>query len=239
MYAAQPEFDAMIDPAIMGPQDGTMSVYPDPILITDVQAISTPPHPLSTEHSVVQNLPYNIDPNLDPALMDPPAYEPLPELVSAPIPTSLPLLRTAAIGTPDLDNSYSPITTGSGDTGTKNEHQDESELRSKVVDSIETTVKPRRPSTATATSPHENGTSPTSRRSSSRTSSATYRNTVVINSEPHQSAEKMSPNTRQVLQAHVSSEDPEAIDEDPSEKLARDLQAQEHGLRRRPSVRIS
>lgn len=237
MYAQPSDLDAMIDPAIMGPPDPLMSIYPDPMLITDVQTVSTPPHQLPPEHSIIQH--FGMDPNLDPALMNPVIYEPLPELGSEPIPTGLPDLRTVVIGTPDLDNSYSPITTGSGDGGAKIE-PDESEVKpiqTKVAQSIETQDKPRRPSTAAATSPQEDVTTP-SRRSSSRTSSTTHHSTIVVSAD-RASPRKTPSSVRKVLQAQEHTEDDDAIDADPSEKLARDLQAQEHGLRRRPSVRIS
>lgn len=125
----QPDVDSMIDPALMAPAmpiDPMLGVmYQNPSMTTtDVNAISTPSHPLTTESSYATTNGYgesatSIDPNLDPALMDPAMTGPVAEPATSDnrqaqhtVLSTLPKFSTEVpeATTPDIDKSYSPIT---------------------------------------------------------------------------------------------------------------------------------
>lgn len=294
VFAQQPDIEAMIDPALMGPVDPMLGLqYPDPSMpVPEVNTVSTPPQHLSAQASfTMQNGPVQpaIDPNLDPALMNQHAIDPsLDEVssISLPqqgfLPLALPQLETAVMGTPDVDKSYSPITAESAGVNSKHESdEDQAHPAQSATDNVvldgevagpqtngvahmaplpvshvkqEPEVEQQRPSSAaTGISPNPEATSPLSRRSSSHTSDTLHQAAAVQSSTDtisvNQTAkQEMGPIAKQEAQATspvggftradtVASNTSEP--EDPSEKLARELQAQEHGLRRRPSVRIS
>jgi len=294
VFAQQPDIEAMIDPALMGPLDPMLGLqYPDQSMPNPtVNTISTPPQDLAAQNNfTVQAEPVQpaIDPNLDPALMNQDAIDPSLDLGSSIshqqqeiLPSALPQLTTAVTGTPDVDKSYSPITAESAGVNSKHEsdedqpHPAQSATDNVVLDGEvagpqpngvahaaplpvsqvkqEPEVEQRRPSSAaTGISPIPEATSPLSHRSSSHTSNTLHQaaaiqsstDTISVNQTAKQ---EMGPIAKQELQATspagefmrsetVASSTSEP--EDPSERLARELQAQEHGLRRRPSVRIS
>lgn len=117
----------MIDPALMAPADPGYGMYPaQPLIMTDVNAISTPPHTLTHQHSFASGPVQSpsIEQSLDPALMDPALLDPslsqqdLTTIVddgAAQI-SALPKLATNALAgvisssTPDVDKSFSPLT---------------------------------------------------------------------------------------------------------------------------------
>jgi len=294
VFAQQPDIDAMIDPALMGPVDPMLGMqYPDPSMpISDVNTISTPPQHLSAQTSfTTQNgsVQPAIDPNLDPALINQDVLDPSLDPTASTnhqqqelLPSALPQLETAVMGTPDVDKSYSPISAESAGVDAKHESdqdqpaQVQSTTATVVVDGgaadsqandvanaaplpvsqakQEPEVEQRRPSSAaTGISPKLEATSPLSHRSSSQTSDTLHQAVAVPSSTDtinvHQNAKPemslldkqetlaTSPAGEFTRAGTVVSSTSEA--DDPSERLAKELQAQEHGLRRRPSVRIS
>ena len=290
----QPDIDAMIDPALMAPIDPMFGVqYQNPVMpITDVNAISTPPQRLSAQNSfTVSNGSVQpvIDPNLDPALMSQSVID--PSLDQAAIvsdrqpdlpPLAIPQLRTAAVSTPDMDKSFSPITAEFNELTSKHDSEEEQSHPAQIAaDNLEPVAETTLPqvngvvpaapapisqvkhepdiqrrrlsTTVSDSSPKPEATSPSTPRSSSHTSGTIHQTAVVQapvdanvvavnhtpnkNSSPRVKQETITPArdfTRAVTAASDTSEP-----EDTSERLARELQAQEHGLRRRPSVRIS
>ena len=292
VFTHQPDIDAMIDPALMGPVDPMAGLhFPDPSMpITDVNAISTPPQHLSVQNgSGIPNglVQPAIDPNLDPALIDEDAIDPmLDQAVSLDheqhglLSSILPQLRTAIVGTPDVDKSFSPITTESAEVRSKHDSEEEQShpvhsateqsapepevLHSQVNGVIHAAPTPtsevkQEPeiehqglSSATSTSPKPEAISSSDPKPSSHVSGTTHQaieepvvvaETVAVNRSPKQVISPQAKKEATTSTWDVIRTDPvdgnSSEPEDQSEKLARELQAQEHGLRRRPSVRIS
>lgn len=290
----QPDIDAMIDPALMAPIDPMLGLqyHQPPLPIPDINVMSRPPqHPSTQNNMTMPNGPVQpaIDPNLDPALANQSAIDPsldsaasFSDQPQAALPAALPQLRTAAISTPDVDKSFSPITAESAEARSKHESEEDqsypaqSTTENNGIDGAmansqvngadhaaaapvvevkqESKIEQRRPSTtATASSPKAEVKSSPARRTSSHTSGTIHQaavtqrptetDTITANHSPKQETnsqvkEEAATPAREVARAETAvSESSEP--EDPSERLARELQASEHGLRRRPSVRIS
>lgn len=261
--------------------------------MTDVNAITTPPQHLSTQHSfTVSSAPVQpaIDPNLDPALMDQSAIDPSLDQAASPshqqhglLPSALPQLRIVALGTPDVDKSFSPITTESAEARSKQDFEEEqSHPGQSATDNVtfdgevphpqvngamhaapveisqvkqEPQIEQQRPATAvTGCSPKPEAVSSPIRRSSSQTSGTTHQaaamqapadaDTVTVNQTPRQETspqvkQEATTPAREFTRGDAIEGNSSDTERDASEKLAKELQAQEHGLRRRPSVRIS
>ena len=289
----------MIDPALMVPALPIMSTrYPDPVPLSDVNAFSAPPQPLTTQNSFLhQSRPpprQNVDVNLDPALMDPALLQSVSSQALSAVgdfgpaqPPALPRLSTATMSTPDVDKSFSPLTAEEVSASKRDSEDGQTQSISTPANGIlqniaasasqangiahalpkprtdvHTTDSDRRPSsTEAAATPKQEVTSPDSRPSSSHTSNTTHRvelpsgagqddTTIVVQqTSPSIKRETMSPKvkseipasspTRQFQRADTAVSSTSSPVEDASEKLARELAAEEHGLRRRASVRIS
>ncbi|KAK5946355.1 JmjC domain-containing histone demethylation protein 1 [Knufia obscura] len=294
VFMPEPDIDAMIDPALMAPIDPMLGLqyHQPPLPIPDINVMSRPPqHPSTQNNMTMPNGPVQpaIDPNLDPALANQSAIDPsldsaasFSDQPQAALPAALPQLRTAAISTPNVDKSFSPITAESAEARSKHESEEDqsypaqSTTENNGIDGAmansqvngadhaaaapvvevkqESKIEQRRPSTtATASSPKAEVKSSPARRTSSHTSGTIHQaavtqrptetDTITANHSPKQETnsqvkEEAATPAREVARAETAvSESSEP--EDPSERLARELQASEHGLRRRPSVRIS
>lgn len=129
VFMTDHDLDAMIDPALMAPIDPMLGVSYDPNMpVTDVNAFSTPPQALSTENSfsMTRGLSHEINPLLDPALMEQQPFDPTmnpfesaqgpnePDEIMTEAPqnkiSKLPQLGLITVSTPDVDKSFSPIT---------------------------------------------------------------------------------------------------------------------------------
>lgn len=277
------DIDAMIDPALMDPMLGVQ--YTDSsMLISDVHALSTPPHTITAQNSMMTPGPFeeSIDPNIDPALMDPALLESgedvgMTDDMHKLLPSALPKISTAAVGTPDVDKSFSPITAedASADTLSKRPSEEKQQVHNSGSDSSNTAEQQGTNGvsyTYTGTEGHVSQTQSSSPQTAaiavgpvpesdkvSQTeailqpeqrdvyakdnAAPTMQSDMVIKHEPidikMRHEVQVVPSVQDFNRADTalsSTSDPE---EDASERLARELQAQEHGLRRRPSVRIS
>lgn len=273
------DIDAMIDPALMDPMLGIQ--YSDSsMIISDVHALSTPPHTLTTQNSFATPGPFpnSLDPNIDPALMDPALMESSHDVGMTDdtfklLPSALPKISTAVTGTPDVDKSYSPITAEEASADTTSKRASEEQQQAQPEDShfphateqqqvnLASHIQADEPAGGSAklsSPPQQQAATPVERQPSDdqvhvstfevvqpvsdADTIAVSKSIPVIETDTVKSLVKQEPQmfqTQDYQRADTVASNSSSPEEDASERLARELQAQEHGLRRRPSVRIS
>lgn len=279
VFLPNSDIDAMIDPALMDPMLGIQ--YADSsMMISDVHALSTPPHTLTTQNSFATPGPFpsSVDPNIDPALMDPALLESSNDVGMTDdtfklLPSALPKISTAVAGTPDIDKSFSPITAeeASADTTSKRASEEQQQLQTEDFH-VSNVIQEPQVNGASHTQadqmeedtdmpslpPQQKAMTPVERQGlddranvplSTVVEPVSDADTIAVSkSIPKIEIETLKPlvklepqmaHAQDYQRADTVVSHGSSPEEDASERLARELQAQEHGLRRRPSVRIS